>query len=149
MVDRSGGAPRGTLLEVVHELKEDLGAVQGRLERLEAPSQVRVRGLEVVDDEDRPVVRIAVRDDGTAGLECLRPGEEGLVAFVGVVDGHGALRIAGRERDGVVLDLGASERSGRLVFLDRHDPAGAEVADWMARGAGESQNPGRGPDRRP
>ena len=137
MVDRSGGAPRGTLLEVVHELKDELEELRVRLDLLEAPRRVRVRELEVVDDEDRPVVRLVVREDGTAGLECVRAGADSLVTFVGVVDGKGALQLTGGRHGNVVLDVGADQRGGHFVFLDPEERTGAKVLAWMGRGGAE------------
>lgn len=143
MEDRSGGTPGGTLLEVVHELQGELAELRTRLDLLESPRRVRVRGLEVVDDEDRPVVRLVVRDDGTAGLECVRPGDGSLVSFVGMIDGDGALQFTGGQHGNVVLDLGANRRGGRFVFLDPDDRTGAEVLAWMGRGAREHEGLGR------
>lgn len=44
--------------EVVHRLEDDLENLRVRLDLLEAPRRVQVRGLEVVDETDRPMLRL-------------------------------------------------------------------------------------------
>ena len=70
--------------EVAHRLEDDLENLRVRLDLLEAPRRVQVRGLEVVDETDRPMLRLVAEAD-RVGVEVVHPVDGGVVGFSGLL----------------------------------------------------------------
>ena len=74
----------GSWEEVTHRLVEELENLRVRLDLLEAPRRVQVRGLEVVDGTDRPMLRLVAEAD-RVGVELVHPVDGAIVGFTGLL----------------------------------------------------------------
>lgn len=70
--------------EVTRRLADELENLRVRLDLLEAPRRVQVRGLEVVDETDRPMLRLVAEAD-RVGVELVHPVDGGVVGFSGLL----------------------------------------------------------------
>ncbi len=81
---REGSGDATSWEEVAHRLSDELENLRVRLDLLEAPRRVQVRGLEVVDETDRPMLRLVAEAD-RVGVELVHPVDGAIVGFTGLL----------------------------------------------------------------
>ena len=82
--EREGSGDATSWEEVAHRLADELENLRVRLDLLEAPRRFQVRGLEVVDETDRPMLRLVAETD-RVGVELVHPVDGAVVGFSGLL----------------------------------------------------------------